>query len=171
MKPDLRRPCTPSHPAKSAPHHRDFAGTPGSRGRASAVLAYPSTDGLAAVLGARPLFWGTWTPNLSASYRPTLPGGAPARPGPRGTLARMRVLITGAAGQLGSDLRRLLPDADAPDRHRLSVTDRAAVAAAVPGHDLVLNCAAYNAVDAAESDPETAFAVNAEAPGSLAVAC
>src|SRR5215472_16133129 len=26
---DLRRPCTPSHPRKSAPHHRDFLGTPG----------------------------------------------------------------------------------------------------------------------------------------------
>src|SRR5215472_17337514 len=63
---DLRRPCTPSHPAKSAPHHRDFAGTPGSRGPASAVLAHPSTDGHARV-GAEPLFWGTWTPNLSPS--------------------------------------------------------------------------------------------------------
>src|SRR5262245_44148396 len=68
---DLRRPCTPPHPAKSAPHHptpgnphpttaiswgprdRDFAGTPGSRGPASAVLAHPSTDGLARV-GAGP---------------------------------------------------------------------------------------------------------------------
>jgi len=83
----------------------------------------------------------------------------------------VRVLITGAAGQLGSDLRLLLPDADAADRRRLSVTDRAAVEAAVRGHDLVLNCAAYNAVDAAESDPAAAFAVNAEGPGILAVAC
>src|SRR5215831_78381 len=31
---DRRRPCTPSHPRKSAPHHRDFLGTPGSRGPA-----------------------------------------------------------------------------------------------------------------------------------------
>src|SRR5215467_4877361 len=38
---DLRRRCTPPHPRKSAPHHRDFPGTPGSRGRASAVLAHP----------------------------------------------------------------------------------------------------------------------------------
>src|SRR5262249_13763114 len=65
---DLRRPCTPSHPRKSAPHHRDFLGTPGSRGPASptprnlrfrgdprsAVLAHPLTNGVAAVLGAGP---------------------------------------------------------------------------------------------------------------------
>src|SRR5215467_14508989 len=65
---DLRRPCTPSHPRKSAPHHRDFLGTPGSRGPASptprnlrfrgdpgsAVLAHPLTNGLAPVLGAGP---------------------------------------------------------------------------------------------------------------------
>jgi dTDP-4-dehydrorhamnose reductase len=83
----------------------------------------------------------------------------------------MRTLITGAAGQLGTDLRRLLPDADAPDRHRLSITDREAVRAAVAGHDLVLNCAAYNAVDAAEADPGPALAVNAEGAGILAEAC
>src|SRR5258708_39418878 len=59
---DLRRPCTPSHPTKSAPpgtpggarrvEPRDFVGTPGSRGPASAVLAHPLTNGLAPVLGA-----------------------------------------------------------------------------------------------------------------------
>src|ERR1700730_16310934 len=72
MRTDLRRPCTPSHPTKSAPHHptprnphpataiswgprdRDFVGTPGSGGPASAVLAHASTDALAPVLGARP---------------------------------------------------------------------------------------------------------------------
>ncbi len=83
----------------------------------------------------------------------------------------MRVLVTGAGGQLGTDFRRLLPDADAFDRHQLSITDREAVMAAVRGHDVVVNCAAYNAVDAAEADPTPAFAVNAEGPSNLAWAC
>jgi dTDP-4-dehydrorhamnose reductase len=83
----------------------------------------------------------------------------------------MRVLITGAAGQLGTDFQRLLPDADALDRQRLTITDREAVLAAVRGHDLVLNCAAYNAVDAAEADPAPAFAVNAGGAANLAWAC
>jgi len=83
----------------------------------------------------------------------------------------MRVLITGAAGQLGTDFQRLLPDADALERRRLSITDREAVLAAVRGHDVVLNCAAYNAVDAAEADPGPAFAVNTEGPANLAWAC
>lgn len=83
----------------------------------------------------------------------------------------MRALITGAAGQLGTDLRLLLPEADARDRHQLSITDRDAVMAAVRGHRLVLNCAAYNAVDAAETDPAPAFAVNAEGAANLARAC
>lgn len=83
----------------------------------------------------------------------------------------MRVLITGAAGQLGTDFQRLLPDAAALDRHRLSITDREAVLAAVRGHDVVLNCAAYNAVDTAEADPAPAFAVNADGPANLAWAC
>jgi len=83
----------------------------------------------------------------------------------------MRVLITGAAGQLGTDFQRLLPDADALDRHRLSITDREAVLTAVRGHDVVLNCAAHNAVDAAEADPAPAFAVNTGGPANLAWAC
>jgi dTDP-4-dehydrorhamnose reductase len=83
----------------------------------------------------------------------------------------MRVLITGAGGQLGTDLRRLLPEADALDRHRLSITDREAVLAAVRGHDVVLNCAAYNAVDTAEADPAPAMAVNRDGPANLAWAC
>src|SRR5215472_12636541 len=83
----------------------------------------------------------------------------------------MRALITGAAGQLGTDFQRLLPDADALDRHRLSITDRDAVLAAVRGHEVVLNCAAYNAVDAAEADSAPAFAVNADGPANLAWAC
>src|SRR2546421_9247324 len=42
---DLWCPCTPPHPRKSAPLHRDFPGTPGSRGPASAVLAHPRRVG------------------------------------------------------------------------------------------------------------------------------
>src|SRR6266700_1469023 len=44
---DLRRPCTPPHPAKSAPHHRDFAGTPGPR--------FPGDPGTAISRGPRDL--------------------------------------------------------------------------------------------------------------------
>src|SRR5262249_55605807 len=46
---DLRRPCTPSHSRKSAPHHCDFLGTPGSRGPASPTprnLRFRGTPGL-----------------------------------------------------------------------------------------------------------------------------
>ena len=83
----------------------------------------------------------------------------------------MSVLITGAAGQLGSDLARLLPEARALARLELDITDRGAVAAALEGVDLVFNCAADNAVDAAEDDPRRAMAVNAEGPAVLARAC
>jgi dTDP-4-dehydrorhamnose reductase len=83
----------------------------------------------------------------------------------------VRYLIVGAAGQLGSDLHRLLPEARALGRDQLSITDREAVADAVRAVDVVLNCAAYNAVDAAEADPGPALAVNAEGPANLAEAC
>jgi dTDP-4-dehydrorhamnose reductase len=83
----------------------------------------------------------------------------------------VRVLITGAGGQLGSDLRRLLPEALALDRQQLSVTDRGAVEEAVRGCEAVINCAAYNAVDAAELDPRPALAVNAEGAANVALAC
>lgn len=45
------------------------------------------------------------------------------------------------------------------------------MAAAVEGASVVLNCAAYNGVDAAETDPTPAFAVNAVAAGAVAAAC
>ena len=80
-------------------------------------------------------------------------------------------MITGAGGQLGVDFQRLLPEAHALDHHRLSITDQEAVLGAVRGHDLVINCAAYNAVDAAEADPGPAIAVNADGPANLARAC
>jgi dTDP-4-dehydrorhamnose reductase len=56
-------------------------------------------------------------------------------------------------------------------RSDLDVTDAAECLAAVEGHDLVVNTAAYTAVDAAESDEPTAFAVNAVGAANVARAC
>ncbi len=83
----------------------------------------------------------------------------------------MRALITGAGGQLGSDLARLLPDRVALGRSELAIEDRSAVFAAVRGCDVVFNCAAHNYVDLAESDREEAFAVNATGAENVALAC
>jgi dTDP-4-dehydrorhamnose reductase len=83
----------------------------------------------------------------------------------------VRFLVTGAGGQLGSDLLDLVPGAVGLTRAQLSVGDRDAVRDAVDGFDMVLNCAADNAVDAAEAAPERAFAVNAEGAGNVAWAC
>jgi dTDP-4-dehydrorhamnose reductase len=83
----------------------------------------------------------------------------------------VRFLVTGAGGQLGSDLLDVLPAAVGLTRTQLSVADRDAVGEAVAGFDVVLNCAADNAVDAAETAPEGAFGVNAEGAGNVAGAC
>jgi len=83
-----------------------------------------------------------------------------------------RYLVTGARGMLGSDLLEALfgRDVTVLGRADLDVTDRDAVFDAVQGHDVVINAAAYTAVDAAESDEETALAVNGTAVGFLAEA-
>jgi dTDP-4-dehydrorhamnose reductase len=84
------------------------------------------------------------------------------------------VLLTGAAGQLGRAVRETWTDHEilARTRAELDISDlpgvRAALDAARP--DLVLNAAAYNAVDGAESDVEGAFAGNALGPRNLALA-
>lgn len=86
----------------------------------------------------------------------------------------MKVLITGAGGQLGSALQTVLANREvvALTRAELDVTDfdevRAAVAANRP--DAFINCAAYTAVDAAESDEAGAFQLNADAARHLATA-
>lgn len=89
----------------------------------------------------------------------------------------MRWLITGSYGQLGTDLQAVLaddPDAvvHAVDVDTLDITDLGAVRAAIEqfGPDVVVNAAAYTAVDAAEDDEETAYKVNATGPAVLAAA-
>lgn len=88
----------------------------------------------------------------------------------------MKLLITGKDGQLGSELLRRIPkDAEAVgyDQGELDVTDKSAVDARVEAFapDVVINCAAYTAVDAAESDGELAARVNVEGVEYLARAC
>jgi dTDP-4-dehydrorhamnose reductase len=84
----------------------------------------------------------------------------------------VRALVVGAAGQLGRELVTLL-GADvawAGDRAEIDVTDGAAVASLLDRvrPDVVFNATAYNRVDAAEAEPEAAFAVNSVAPHLLA---
>ena len=84
----------------------------------------------------------------------------------------MRYLVTGAAGMLGQDVVSVLREAGhavtPAARADLDVTDAAALAAAVPGHDVVVNCAAWTAVDDAEADEAGAFALNAVAAARVA---
>jgi dTDP-4-dehydrorhamnose reductase len=84
----------------------------------------------------------------------------------------VRYLITGANGMLGRDLQKALEgrEVTALGRAHLDVTDAAAVASAVHGHDVVINGAAYTKVDDAETHEDDAYAVNATGAGNLAAA-
>lgn len=84
-----------------------------------------------------------------------------------------RWLITGAAGMLGRDLAEVLVGerVTALDRAGLDITEPRAVRAAVSGHDVVVNCAAWTDVDAAEGAEAAATAVNGTGVRNLAEAC
>lgn len=87
----------------------------------------------------------------------------------------MSILVTGASGQLGRELAQRLSATEAVclTRAELDLTDAAALGAALARlrPRVVINAAAYTAVDRAETEAAAAFAANAEAPGLLARAC
>lgn len=86
------------------------------------------------------------------------------------------ILVTGGTGQVGTALRQLGSrfgvEIVAPAREELDLASPAAIEAAVGSRDwsAVVNCAAYTAVDKAESEADAAYAVNAVAPELLALA-
>jgi dTDP-4-dehydrorhamnose reductase len=88
----------------------------------------------------------------------------------------MAWLVTGAGGMLGQELATLLGDdpevkLTAVPRAELDITDAPAVRAAVSGHDVVVNAAAWTDVDAAEHDEQAAADVNGTGAANVAAAC
>lgn len=83
-------------------------------------------------------------------------------------------VLLGATGQLGTAMRRLLPDARVVGREQLdlAVATPEDVRTVITPHrpDAVINCAAFTAVDTAEDEEATALTVNGEAVGQLAEA-
>lgn len=85
----------------------------------------------------------------------------------------MKILLTGAYGMLAHEVQQLAPTHVSlieTDVDELDITNEAAVNAFCAEHslDVILNCAAYTAVDKAEEDAETAYAVNEIGPRNLA---
>jgi dTDP-4-dehydrorhamnose reductase len=89
----------------------------------------------------------------------------------------MKILVTGAAGQLGYDVCKELAkrgiEHKGIDRSELDICDRAAVEEYLLAYapEAVIHCAAYTAVDKAEDEPELCFAVNAGGTRNLAEVC
>ncbi len=88
-----------------------------------------------------------------------------------------RAAVLGSGGQLGAELVRELTargyETTGWNRHQLDITDKAQVERTLTSWhpQLVLNAAAFNQVDLAESEPQAAFAANALAVRNLALAC
>ena len=89
----------------------------------------------------------------------------------------MNILVTGANGQLGNEMRALSAENGQhtyffTDVQELDICDEQAIRAFVSGNrvDVIVNCAAYTAVDKAEDNPELCDKLNHIAPGYLAAA-
>jgi dTDP-4-dehydrorhamnose reductase len=85
----------------------------------------------------------------------------------------MPILVTGVTGQVGGALLKVLGPAGsivAADRDQLDLAQPNRIASVLSriGPDLIINAAAFTAVDRAEDETEMAFRVNAEAPGAIA---
>lgn len=85
----------------------------------------------------------------------------------------MKILVTGGSGQVGFELKRqlcMLGEIHAPSRAELDLADSAAVDKWLEVYqpELIVNAAAYTAVDKAEEEPELARRLNAELPAQLA---
>src|SRR5262245_52715215 len=82
----------------------------------------------------------------------------------------MSIVVVGLGGQLACHLKELLPDARFLGRAEVDLTDlrrlREILVSAGASH--IVNAAAYTAVDRAESEPDLAWTVNAEAPATMA---
>ena len=92
-------------------------------------------------------------------------------------MEKKNILVTGANGQLGREMRKVLDgdifvNAIYTDIEELDITDAKAIDQCVVGNhvDYIVNCAAYTAVDAAESNIELCTKLNVEAPTLLAQA-
>lgn len=88
----------------------------------------------------------------------------------------MRIVIVGANGQLGRDSLEVLGKEHtvwASDAAEVDITDQSQVQALFQRHqpEVVINCAAFTAVDACESNVEACMAVNARGPELLALSC
>lgn len=93
-------------------------------------------------------------------------------------MSQKTILITGANGQLGQELLRADENAEGlnmifTDVEQLDITNNRQVREVISQLKpfAVVNCAAYTAVDKAESEPEQAALINVAGPGSLAAAC
>ena len=93
-------------------------------------------------------------------------------------IMRKKILVTGANGQLGMELQQFSPENPGFDfvfttREQLPLDDLNAINWFIAQHkpQYCINCAAYTAVDKAESEKDLAYRVNAVAPGEMATAC
>ena len=85
----------------------------------------------------------------------------------------MKAIVLGAGGQLGSDLARLIGAGSGFTHEQVSVSDPDGLDALLSSlrPTVVFNCAAYNAVDRAETEQDLAYAVNAQGASNVARAC